>query len=49
MDRETETSYILSNGAEINKEECHEAWRIESEFYLDGYEADEYDIKIQTK
>ena len=41
---ETETTYILSNGAEINKEECHEGWRIESEFYLKGYEEGEYEI-----
>jgi len=39
---ETETTYILSNGAEINKEECHEGWRIE--FYLEGYEEGEYEI-----
>ena len=44
MNEETETTYILFNGDEISKEECHEAWRIESEFYLEGYEEDEYEI-----
>jgi len=42
--QDTETMYNLGNGWFVSKEEAHEAWEIENNMYLEGFE-DEYESK----